>query len=567
MSVPVLIGFAGVLVAAVATGLLAGRCFRQPRLDLILWTAATLGLTIALAAQAMGFDRGFSPATFRAVQLSAVLLAPLWLGWGLVERAAASDGARFAMRLLCSALTVVAGVILATDPLSTHAFGKSWPLASQHYQPISDYVLDVVQAVAVIAAVAIAALAAARARNDRRWLAAVAGIAPVGLAVLITAALRLSLPSRSLYPLLCLMAAALVWFGATRLVPGGATRIAARGAAGEERSRRARGSRAARGVQADEYPPADQDGLLDAPYRRADPRERVPQRPDWDRAGAPGAPGAPGPGVRGAPGVPVGFGPGPGAPPAHGRAHEAGRRAPGPQAPGPQAPGPQAPGPQATAGFGDPAATAAFAGAGAEFGAPSRGTTAAGPAGPPGSAAPTAAAAAAASAVAKPYGRILIFTLLEDRVADFDRLAEQTAEQVMTSEPDTLVYVIHLVPNAPMQRIFYEIYRDRAAFDRHESQPYMQRFVADRRSLVLATNVIELRLKFAKVAPLPTPAPDPVLPAIPRAQLPAGQGPQLPPGQGAQLPTGQGPPGWGPPLPQSLQPLPPTRTQRRHGDG
>ena len=113
MSAPVLIGFAGVLVAAVVTGMLAGRCFRQPRLDLILWTASTLGLTIALAAQAMGFDRGFSPATFRAVQLFAVLLAPLWLGWGLVERVAASDAARFSMRLVCSALTVVAGVILA----------------------------------------------------------------------------------------------------------------------------------------------------------------------------------------------------------------------------------------------------------------------------------------------------------------------------------------------------------------------------------------------------------------------------------------------------------------------
>ena len=56
-----------------------------------------------------------------------------------------------------------------------------------------------------------------------------------------------------------------------------------------------------------------------------------------------------------------------------------------------------------------------------------------------------------------------------------------------------------------MQRIFYEIYRDRAAFDSHESQPYMQRFVAERRSCVLATNVIELRLKYAKVAPLPNP--------------------------------------------------------------
>ena len=87
MSLPVLVGFAGVLVAAVATGLLAGRCVRQPRVGFIVWTAATLGLTIALAAQSMGFASGFGPATFRAVQLLALLLAPLWLAWGLVELA------------------------------------------------------------------------------------------------------------------------------------------------------------------------------------------------------------------------------------------------------------------------------------------------------------------------------------------------------------------------------------------------------------------------------------------------------------------------------------------------
>jgi quinol monooxygenase YgiN len=153
------------------------------------------------------------------------------------------------------------------------------------------------------------------------------------------------------------------------------------------------------------------------------------------------------------------------------------------------------------------------------------------PAGVPG---PTGSAAGSpAAAAARPYGRILIFTLLDDRVSDFDRLAEETAEYVRTGEPDTLVYVIHLVPNAPLQRIFYEIYRDRAAFDSHESQPYMQRFVAERRTCVLATNVIELRLKYAKVAPLPGPPP-----------------PGPPPG----------PPPSGPP--QRARPLPPPRPQR-----
>lgn len=139
---------------------------------------------------------------------------------------------------------------------------------------------------------------------------------------------------------------------------------------------------------------------------------------------------------------------------------------------------------------------------------------------------------------APPYGRILIFTLLDDRVADFDRLAEQAAEQVRIREPDTLVYVIHLVPNAPMQRIFYEIYRDRVAFESHENQPYMKRFVADRRACVLATNVIELWLKYAKVAPLPPP--------------PAAR-PGPPPH--AALPHTAPPPGAA--RPQSLEPLPP----------
>ncbi len=134
-------------------------------------------------------------------------------------------------------------------------------------------------------------------------------------------------------------------------------------------------------------------------------------------------------------------------------------------------------------------------------------------------------AGAPGAAPGRPYGRILIFTLLEDRTAEFDRLAEQAAEEVRTSEPGTLVHVIHLVPNAPLQRIFYEIYADRAAFDSHENQPYMQRFVAERRACVLATNVIELRLKWAKVAPLPSPgrpqALEPLPPRPDRALRPA----------------------------------------------
>jgi quinol monooxygenase YgiN len=154
------------------------------------------------------------------------------------------------------------------------------------------------------------------------------------------------------------------------------------------------------------------------------------------------------------------------------------------------------------------------------------------------------------SAATRPYGRLLIFTLLDDKVADFDRLAEQTADEVQTGEPDTLVYVIHLVPNAPMQRIFYEIYRDRAAFDSHENKSYMQRFVTERRAYVLATNVIELRLKYAKVAPLPQ---------EPRS-LDAGRSTR------AQLLPGSGPPGFAAPGGVSPGSAMPRTSAQRPGD-
>jgi quinol monooxygenase YgiN len=528
MSLPVLIGFAGVLVAAVATGMLAGRCVREPRIDLILWTAATLGLTIALAAQSMGFASGFGPVTFRAVQLFAVLLAPLWLAWGLVELVAANEAARFGTRLVSGALTVVASVILATDPLSAQPFSKSWPLTGQHFQPISLYALDVVQTVAVVAVLVSAGMAAARARSDPRWRPALAAVVPVGLAVLMAAALRLSLPARTAYPLLSVLAAALVWFGVAK-VGEPPWRAARRDSVRDGRGdgvRDGRGRYRSGNRPDDDYWPDDTNGPADD-YVRDGQYATYGPRGDF--------PGSVGP--RGAGDIPGG----PAARSVDGRDH--GRRVnPGPP--------PRTP----------------------EWQDRYRGSGPGGPGGPgaderlPGT---QAAGGSPAAAPARPYGRILIFTLLDDRVADFDRLAELTAEEVRTGEPDTLVYVIHLVPNAPMQRIFYEIYRDRAAFDSHESQPYMQRFVTERRSCVLATNVIELRLKYAKVAPLPNPqasAPAPpaagLAPAA-RAQLPPGPplrpqpSPAGPPAAARGLPGGPGPQGG-----QRLQPLPPVRPQR-----
>jgi quinol monooxygenase YgiN len=174
---------------------------------------------------------------------------------------------------------------------------------------------------------------------------------------------------------------------------------------------------------------------------------------------------------------------------------------------------------------------------------------------------PQVAAPANGGAATRPYGRISIFTLLDDKVADFDRLAEETAEAARIAEPDTLVYVIHLVPKAPLQRIFYEIYRDREAFELHEMQPHNQRFESERRAYVLATNVIELRLKYAKVAPL-TPKPRQQAPA----ELPPPQPPQPPRNSRGQLPAGdpgarQPAPSWG----QSAYPGQPSYQEQRYG--
>ena len=62
----------------------------------------------------------------------------------------------------------------------------------------------------------------------------------------------------------------------------------------------------------------------------------------------------------------------------------------------------------------------------------------------------------------------------------FDELALRTLESIKASEPGTLVYAVHTVPGEPLRRVFYELYRDRAAFEEHEQYPHMTIFLADR---------------------------------------------------------------------------------------
>jgi quinol monooxygenase YgiN len=114
------------------------------------------------------------------------------------------------------------------------------------------------------------------------------------------------------------------------------------------------------------------------------------------------------------------------------------------------------------------------------------------------------AAAGSVRPSARIYGLLTVFTLIDGAGEAFDRLAEETVEEVRRSEPDTLIFICHAVKSAPLQRIVYEIYRDEVAYTDHQRQPHMERFARERVAHVLAANVIELDLNAAKVVPLPT---------------------------------------------------------------
>ncbi len=73
------------------------------------------------------------------------------------------------------------------------------------------------------------------------------------------------------------------------------------------------------------------------------------------------------------------------------------------------------------------------------------------------------------------------FELKDDAAAEaFDRLVEETAKGIRELEPGTLVYATHTVADAPLSRVFYEVYRDREEFEEHERQPHTRRFLDSR---------------------------------------------------------------------------------------
>lgn len=97
------------------------------------------------------------------------------------------------------------------------------------------------------------------------------------------------------------------------------------------------------------------------------------------------------------------------------------------------------------------------------------------------------------------FGLSVRFTCKDETAAaGFDKLAAETVPLIREHEAGTVVYAVHTVDGKPLERIFYELYRDRAAFDAHEEQPHTRRFLAAREQFLASVDVDFLSLQIGK---------------------------------------------------------------------
>lgn len=82
------------------------------------------------------------------------------------------------------------------------------------------------------------------------------------------------------------------------------------------------------------------------------------------------------------------------------------------------------------------------------------------------------------------FGLVVRFHLKPGCEQGFDDLTAQTVPLIQAHEPGTVLYICQTVEGAPTQRIFYELYANRAAFDAHESQPHVKHFLSAREAFV-----------------------------------------------------------------------------------
>lgn len=105
--------------------------------------------------------------------------------------------------------------------------------------------------------------------------------------------------------------------------------------------------------------------------------------------------------------------------------------------------------------------------------------------------------------VSNAFGLVVRFRLRLGQEENFERLVAETVPRIHEKEPGTLLYLCQCVEGKPAERIFYELYRDRAAFEAHEEQVHTRRFLAEREKFVESFEVDFLSHSAAAGAWLP----------------------------------------------------------------
>jgi quinol monooxygenase YgiN len=97
------------------------------------------------------------------------------------------------------------------------------------------------------------------------------------------------------------------------------------------------------------------------------------------------------------------------------------------------------------------------------------------------------------------FGLCVRFTCKDEASAEaYDQLVAETIEGIRAHEPGTVVYASHKVEGEPLQRIFYELYEDEAAFKAHGEAPHTRRYLSERDQYLASTEVDRLALQVAK---------------------------------------------------------------------
>ncbi len=102
------------------------------------------------------------------------------------------------------------------------------------------------------------------------------------------------------------------------------------------------------------------------------------------------------------------------------------------------------------------------------------------------------------------FGLVVRFDLKDGSGEVFDALTSEAVALIKEAEPGTLVYACHAVDGAPESRVFYELYRDRDAFEDHERQEHVRRFHEKKAQYLAGEPRVEfLSLQLGKGTPPP----------------------------------------------------------------